>query len=487
MSAAQEQTLPVADSMAPEPPAHNCTDCSSPLAPPVSVVKAVALGLILGVFILFGVVGNILVILSVACHRHLRTVTHYFIVNLAVADLLLSSTVLPFSAILEILGRWVFGRPFCDVWAAVDVLCCTASIMSLCVISVDRYIGVSYPLRYPAIVTERRALIALVGLWALSVTISIGPLFGWKEAAPEDETICKITEEPAYAIFSAVGSFYLPLAIILAMYCRVYVVARRESRDLREGRKTDKSDSECVTLRIHRGNASASEEEAALRRRKHFALRLLKFSREKKAAKTLGIVVGCFVLCWLPFFLVLPIGSMFPQYRPSETVFKITFWLGYFNSCINPIIYPCSNLEFKKAFQNVLCVHCLRKPARPSHHLSPGLGQSQPQNQPLTLGLDGRGAPSRISPSSSLGLSRTPSSRDGREWRVFSESSAAPGVESGRAKVAKLCNRSLQKTCCCISGRPGSRRSGPPQPSMHRTLPVIKIHQLSLCENGDAV
>uniref|UniRef100_A0A673C4T0 Alpha-1A adrenergic receptor n=1 Tax=Sphaeramia orbicularis TaxID=375764 RepID=A0A673C4T0_9TELE len=368
----------------------NCSNSSQVLVPELNIVKAVVLGFVLGVFIMFGVVGNILVILSVVCHRHLRTVTHYFIVNLAVADLLLSSTVLPFSAIFEILDRWVFGRVFCNVWAAVDVLCCTASIMSLCVISVDRYIGVSYPLRYPSIVTKHRAFLAMMLLWVLSLIISIGPLFGWKEPPPEDESICKITEEPGYAIFSAVGSFYLPLAIILVMYCRVYVVAHRESQGLREGHKTEKSHSERVILRIHRGNATVSEDEA-LRSRTHFALRLLKFSREKKAAKTLGIVVGCFVLCWLPFFLVLPIGEYCNVYLPSDTVFKITFWLGYFNSCINPIIYPCSNQEFKKAFQRLLGVHCLRKTPRPPH-LTAGQIPPQSQSQSLTLGLDSRGA-----------------------------------------------------------------------------------------------
>ncbi|XP_028852764.1 alpha-1A adrenergic receptor [Denticeps clupeoides] len=489
--------IPSGENMTPDSLAQNCSNCSRPLEPELNVTKAVVLGLVLTVFMVFGVLGNILVILSVVCHRHLRTVTHYFIVNLAVADLLLSSTVLPFSATFEILGRWVFGRPFCDVWAAVDVLCCTASIMSLCAISVDRYIGVSYPLRYPAIVTERRALIALVSLWAVSVTISIGPLFGWKEPAPEDETVCKITEEPGYAIFSAVGSFYIPLVVILVMYCRVYVVARRETRVLKKGRKTERSDhaSEGVTLRMHRGNTAVSDDEA-LRSRTHFALRLLKFSREKRAAKTLGIVVGCFVLCWLPFFLVLPIGSIFPSYRPSDTIFKITFWLGYFNSCINPIIYPCSSQEFKKAFLSVLGVHCLKRHTRPHHPFyhsqTPGHGQSHF----LSLALEGRSdGASRLSPSSSIMLSRTPSSREGREWRAMSRASsmgAAPGGTmglagvSGGAKVAGVCGKNLLKTWCCVAGTLEDDGCGPAEPN-GSSLPTIKIHQLSLCENGEPV
>uniref|UniRef100_A0A1A8G5W4 Alpha-1A adrenergic receptor n=1 Tax=Nothobranchius korthausae TaxID=1143690 RepID=A0A1A8G5W4_9TELE len=478
---------PVLDNMSPTSLSQNCSNCSHILVPGLSVVKTVILGLTLGVFILFGIVGNILVILSVVCHRNLRTVTYYFIVNLAVADLMLSSTVLPFSAIFEILDRWVFGRAFCNVWAAVDVLCCTASIMSLCVISVDRYIGVSYPLRYPSIMTKRRGLLAVMLLWVLSFVISIGPLFGWKEPAPQDESVCKITEEPGYAIFSAVGSFYLPLTIILVMYCRVYVVAHRESQGLREGHKTEKSDSEQVILRIHRGNTAVSEDEA-LCSRTHFALRLLKFSREKKAAKTLGIVVGCFILCWLPFFLVLPIGSIFPAYRPSDTVFKITFWLGYFNSCINPIIYPCSNQEFKKAFQSLLRVHCLRRTPRTHHHhhLSANQSHTQGHNQTLVLSLDSRGASCRLSPSSPVALSRNPSSRDSREWKIFSEETisrgAGPAKTSG-AKVAKLCNKSLRRTCCCILGAGTPSQAPPPIGD----LPTIKIHQLSLSEKGDPV
>lgn len=105
---------------------------------------------------------------------------------------------------LQILDYWVFGRIFCDIWAAVDVLCCTASIMSLCVISIDRYIGVRWPLQYPTIVTEKRALLAMLGIWVLAIVISIGPLFGWKQPPSQVEfwqistqTILKFLHETA--------------------------------------------------------------------------------------------------------------------------------------------------------------------------------------------------------------------------------------------------------------------------------------------------
>uniref|UniRef100_A0A673BB65 Adrenoceptor alpha 1Bb n=1 Tax=Sphaeramia orbicularis TaxID=375764 RepID=A0A673BB65_9TELE len=297
----------------------------------VDLTRAIPLGLVLGAFIVFAIAGNILVILSVVCNRHLRTPTNYFIINLAIADLLLGTTVLPVSATLEILDYWVFGRIFCDIWAAVDVLCCTASIMSLCVISIDRYIGVSHPLQYPGIVTEKRALLAMLGVWVLSVVISIGPLFGWKQPPSPDDT----------------------------------VLAKRTTKNLEAGVMRERMNSGELTLRIHKGS-QVQEESAnsgtgkgrAHQARSSLTVKLLKFSREKKAAKTLGVVVGMFTLCWLPFFLALPIGSFNVNLRPPDVLFKVIFWLGYFNSCLNPIIYPCYNREFKLAFIRILRCQC---------------------------------------------------------------------------------------------------------------------------------
>ncbi|XP_066429034.1 alpha-1D adrenergic receptor [Eleutherodactylus coqui] len=321
-------------------------------------LQALSVGVVLAVFILFAIVGNIMVILSVACNRQLQTVTNYFIINLAIADLLLSTTVLPFSATLEVLGVWVFGRIFCDIWAAVDVLCCTASIMSLCIISIDRYVGVKHSLKYPTIMTEKKAVVILILLWVSSMVISIGPLLGWKEPPPDNDSQCDITQDPGYALFSSLCSFYLPLLVILIMYFKVYIVARRTTKSLEAGVKRERNKSMEVVLRIHCRSSVMGESTSSSRSKGPFrsslSVRLIKFSREKKAAKTLAIVVGVFILCWLPFFIVLPLGSFFPQLRPHEGVFKFIFWLGYFNSCVNPIIYPCSSKEFKRAFIRLL-------------------------------------------------------------------------------------------------------------------------------------
>ncbi|XP_021932830.1 alpha-1A adrenergic receptor-like [Zootermopsis nevadensis] len=211
------------------------------------VLEAVALGLI----ILLTIGGNLLVIVAVVPSPTLRSPTHSLIVNLAVADLLLGVTVLPLSATRELSGIWLLGPSLCSIWTSLDVLCCTASILSLCGISVDRYIGVSRPLAYSRILTKRRARGLIAGIWALALAISIAPPLGWRDDSSDTE--CHVNKQLGYVIFSACGSFYLPALVILVLYALVYRAASRHSKFLQSGSRVTRSD---VTLRVHLGNNS---------------------------------------------------------------------------------------------------------------------------------------------------------------------------------------------------------------------------------------
>ena len=284
---------------------------------------AIISGLLLAAIIFATIFGNVLVLVAVYVNHNLRSTTNFFILNLACADLFLGLTVLPLSASLEIIGYWKLGRLLCVIWASVDVLLCTASIMTLCVISVDRYIGVTRPLQHSAIMTKKRAYYIIVLVWVLSFAISVGPLVGWKTEWEKDPRICQVNSQVDYVLFSTAGSFYIPMVIIIFVYIRIYREAVRHTSQLLTGIKMEKGESDSITLRVHTGRNSQSHvvsqksyshDNYSSTHRKltksTIAGKFAKFKREKKAAKTLGIVVGVFVLCWFPFFFLLPLGKL---------------------------------------------------------------------------------------------------------------------------------------------------------------------------------
>ena len=88
---------------------------------------------------------------------------------------------------------------------------------------------------------------------------------------------------------------------------------------------------------------------------------LRSLNREKKAAKTVGVIVGCFIVCWAPFFSVYLLNAFCGRCTP-ETLFDVFFWLGYCNSVANPIIYGLCSRDFRYAFTKLLRCRCERRP-----------------------------------------------------------------------------------------------------------------------------
>ncbi|NWV13380.1 HRH2 protein, partial [Ptilonorhynchus violaceus] len=98
------------------------------------------------------------------------------IVSLAITDLLLALLVLPFSAFYELAKEWPFGSTLCNIYTSLDVMLCTASILNLFMISLDRYFAVTTPLRYRQVVTAPRVAVGLVVIWTVSLMVSFLPI-----------------------------------------------------------------------------------------------------------------------------------------------------------------------------------------------------------------------------------------------------------------------------------------------------------------------
>ncbi|KAH8379843.1 hypothetical protein KR009_007555 [Drosophila setifemur] len=195
--------------------------------------EAMLTALVLSVIIVLTIIGNILVILSVFTYKPLRIVQNFFIVSLAVADLTVALLVLPFNVAYSILGRWEFGIHLCKLWLTCDVLCCTSSILNLCAIALDRYWAITDPINYAQKRTVGRVLLLISGVWLLSLLISSPPLIGWNDWPDEftSATPCELTSQRGYVIYSSLGSFFIPLAIMTIVYIEIFVATRRRLRE----------------------------------------------------------------------------------------------------------------------------------------------------------------------------------------------------------------------------------------------------------------
>lgn len=145
-----------------------------------------------GLLIVGTIVGNILVVTAVGIVRKLRTPSNLLIVSLAVSDLLVAGLVMPLAAFYEAVELWPLGEVLCDMWTSLDVMLCTASILNLCAISIDRYLVISRPLQYAMKRSRVHMALMVAVVWSLSAVISIPPLFDWKDTYVEGR--CELSQ-----------------------------------------------------------------------------------------------------------------------------------------------------------------------------------------------------------------------------------------------------------------------------------------------------
>ncbi|NXR68909.1 DRD2 protein, partial [Rhadina sibilatrix] len=354
---------------------------------------------------------------------------------------------------LQVVGEWRFSRIHCDIFVTLDVMMCTASILNLCAISIDRYTAVAMPMLYNTrYSSKRRVTLMIAVVWVLSFAISCPLLFGLNNT---DEKEC-IIGNPAFVVYSSIVSFYVPFMVTLLVYVQIYIVLRRRRKRVSTKRSSHVLDSDTqaplkdkcthpedvklctvivksngsfqvnkrkveaeshieemememvsstsppektalkptapsnhqliVPVASNRGNNSTLQaplsspgkvEKNGHAKESHHTARVFEIhslpngktrnllkavirrklsqQKEKKATQMLAIVLGVFIICWLPFFIT-HILNMHCDCNIPPAMYSAFTWLGYVNSAVNPIIYTTFNIEFRKAFMKIL--HC---------------------------------------------------------------------------------------------------------------------------------
>ncbi|XP_065112752.1 trace amine-associated receptor 4-like [Paramisgurnus dabryanus] len=311
---------------------------SCPRAHRLTVVKVTMYTFML-LMIFTTVLGNLLIIISISHFKQLQSPTHLIVRSLATSDCLLGSLVMPYSMMRSVEGCWFLGDVVCKVHFSLDMAFCISSLIHLSLISIDRYWAICDPLKYRIRITNNTVTVFITFTWIFSFVYSFSIVFSGVNAVGLETLImqvycvgsCVLFFNKEWSLICPILTFFLPGTIMSCLYMKIFHVAKKHAKVM----------SEKVTVWTTGGLKNQS-----------FA------HRERKAAKTLAIVMGVFLLCWMPFFIAIVVDPYINFATPAK-VFDALVWFAYFNATCNPLIYgffyPCFQKAFKILIFTYVC------------------------------------------------------------------------------------------------------------------------------------
>nr|XP_025859616.1 substance-K receptor [Vulpes vulpes] len=278
------------------------------------------------VLVLVAVTGNATVIWIILAHQRMRTVTNYFIVNLALADLCMAAFNAAFNFVYASHNIWYFGRAFCHFQNLFPITAMFVSIYSMTAIAADRYVAIVHPFQPRLSAPGTRAVIA--GIWLLALALAFPQCFYSTITMDQGATKCVVVwpEDNGskmlllYHLVVIALIYVLPLVVMLLAYS-------------------------VIGLTLWRREVPGHQVHGA-------SLRHLR--AKKKFVKTMVLVVVTFAICWLPYHFYFILGSFQEDiyyHKFIQQVYLALFWLAMSSTMYNPIIYCCLNHRFRSGFR----------------------------------------------------------------------------------------------------------------------------------------
>ena len=264
------------------------------------------------------IIGNFLVIMTVAVNSRLRTCTNFFITNLSVVDLLAGFILIPTLVHKFVTRRRESLDMLCQFFAFFDSLYGIASSLTIAAIALDRYHSIVNCLRYEIIVTQRKTTLVIFWIWLQAILFSTFPFLGWGKFylyPYQNHYKCswRVPDKNRFIYIKTVSCVLLPFAITAFCYIRIHLVARRHARTI-----------------VHIQICDASNRVKSVPSRK---------------ARMVFLMVGVYIVCWVPLYLLKIIMTVDPTIL--EEFIAIATVLSYINSSCNPIMYALITSQFR--------------------------------------------------------------------------------------------------------------------------------------------
>ncbi|XP_070579590.1 beta-2 adrenergic receptor-like [Ptychodera flava] len=318
---------------------------------------------------------NSVVIAGILLDRSLHSVTNIFIVSLATADLLVGSVVVPLyvaeqnSGPVKVLLNCILMRSFTGLFIL-------ASVAHLLLIAIDRYIAITFALRYQTLMTKRRAIAFIVACWVLSILAAFAPFMGWRREDSRDigrvsSGTCSYVDYMTlpYIVVVFIVWYTIPVIVMVVLYGLIFRTASKQAnmiRDIQRSVEHLNHREETENAGSHSATSSCTPSTAD----------------HRKAAKVLCAIMGCFFACTLPAVIFLFIDHVTDSGVPT-TVANFTNMITFLNSALNPLLYGIGNRQvrgsIRERFQRVAravssaCLLCV-----PSDRQDVGKGKAVP-------------------------------------------------------------------------------------------------------------